>query len=165
MMYLLDANVFIESHKVHYNMKVFPCFWDKLVELAKQGVVFTLDKVQRELMAGGDEVSNWFKTFFPAESILPTDEHTYASYQKVLNDVKGLNRYKSFALEAFADPDIADPFLCAYAMSHLGFSVVTYERSHPDRITKVILPDICALEGVGCSRLIPVLLDLGIVFK
>ena len=97
--------------------------------------------------------------------LLPTDEHTYASYPKVLNDVKGLNRYKSFALRAFANPDIADPFLCADAMSHLGFSVVTYEKSHPDRITKVILPDVCALEGVGCSLLIPMLLELGVVFK
>lgn len=165
MMYLLDANIFIESHKVHYNLHVFPCFWEKLIELANQGVVYTLDKVQRELMVGGDEVSKWFKTCFPAGSILPTDDSTYASYQRVLNDVKALNRYKLPALSAFSNPDIADPFLCAYAMSHLGFSVVTYEKSHPDRKNEIKLPDVCQLEGVICSPIIPMLMNLGVVFK
>lgn len=163
MMYLLDANIFIESHKTHYNLKVFPCFWNKLVELAEQGVVFTLDKVQNELMVG-DDVSEWFKTHFPANCILPTDATTYTSYQKVLNDVTARLSYNGPAIAAFSNPNIADPFLCAYAMSHLGFSVVTYEKSNQFGKKEVKLPDICQLEGVTCSPVMTMLLDLGVIF-
>ena len=62
-------------------------------------------------------------------------------------------------------PNAYDPFLCAYAMSHLGFSVVTYEKSNQFGKKDVKLPDICQMEGVTCIPVIPMLLDLGIEFK
>ena len=163
-MYLLDANIFIQSHKEHYNMNVFPCFWAKLVDLARQGVVYTLDKVEQEVMVVGDSVAAWLRNHFPPENILALDDSTYAAYQKVMDDVNALGRYSLPALAGFANPDIADPFLCAYAMSHIDCSVVTYEKSDKNRIKKVMLPDVCELERVPCSDVIPMLLSLGVRF-
>ena len=165
MRYLLDTNIFIESHKTYYNMNVFPCFWAKLIDLAQQGVVYTLDKVQQEIMAVGDNiVTTWFKANFPKGSILPVDDSTFAAYQKVVNNVSSRNWYYTPALAAFANQEKADAFLCAYAMSHLDFAVVSFEKSNPERKNKVMLPDVCSMEGVGCSHVIQMFLDLGVVF-
>ena len=165
MSYLLDTNIFIESHKTYYNMNVFPCFWDKLIDLAKQGVVYTLDKVQQEIMVVGDDiVATWFKTSFPKGSILSVDDSTFAAYQKVVNNVNSRNWFTTPALTAFANQEKADAFLCAYAMSHLDFSVVSFEKSNPDIKRKVMLPDVCGMEGVRCSHVIQMFLELGVVF-
>lgn len=165
MRYLLDTNIFIESHKTYYNMNVFPCFWDKLIDLAKQGTVYTLDKVQQEVMVIGDDcVATWFKSNFPKGNILPVDDSTFAAYQTVVNNVSSRNWFSAPALSAFANQDKADAFLCAYAMSHLDFAVVSFEKSNPERKSKVLLPDVCSMEGVGCSHVIQMFLNLGVAF-
>lgn len=146
-------------------MNVFPCFWDKLIDLAQQGVVYTLDKVQQEIMAVGDDlVAKWFKTRFPEGAILPIDDSTYTAYQAVVNDVNSKGWYSNAAIYAFSNQDKADAFLCAYAMSHLDFTVVSYEKSNPDRKNKVMLPDVCSAESVACRQVIQMFIDLGVVF-
>lgn len=161
----MDTNIFIESHKTYYNMKVFPCFWAKLIDLAQQGVVYTLDKVQQEIMAVGDDaVAKWFKSNFPQGGILPVDGPTYTAYQTVLNKVNSRDWFSPAAITAFSNQDKADAFLCSYAMSHLDFAVVSYEKGNPERKNKVMLPDICNSVGVSCQQVIQMFLDLEVVF-
>jgi hypothetical protein len=40
MAYLLDANVFIQAHRLHYSFDFCPAFWDWLVVKNNKGVVF-----------------------------------------------------------------------------------------------------------------------------
>ena len=47
--YLLDSNVFIQAHRMHYPFDVVPSFWKKLVELSNKGIVISIDKVKKEI--------------------------------------------------------------------------------------------------------------------
>lgn len=160
MRYLLDSNIFIESHKRYYNMAVFPCFWDKLVSLAQQGLVFTIDKVKDEVYAGKDDVKNWLKNHFPNKAILSTDGISLASYQKIQTDVRNTGQYKQSALNHYAADTLADPFICAYALAHGNITVVSYETSKPASKTEIKIPDVCRLESIPCIQVYDMLLDL-----
>ena len=164
MRYLLDANIFIESHKRFYNMDVFPCFWAKLITLAQQGRVFTIDKVKDEVCAGKDDVKAWFKDYFPSTAILPVDEVTMVSYQKVQTDVRNTGRFKSSALSGYAADSLADPFICAYALGHGDITVVSYEISKPASKTEIKIPDVCSLVRVPCIQIYEMLLALKVSF-
>ena len=59
MAYLLDANVFIEAKRRHYGMDFCPAFWEWLAENNAGGRVFSIEKVEDELRAGGDELADW----------------------------------------------------------------------------------------------------------
>ncbi|MGD0455789.1 MAG: DUF4411 family protein [Solirubrobacteraceae bacterium] len=78
MAYLLDSNVFIQAKNLHYGFDFCPAFWDWVIEKNSKNVVFSIEKVHDELIAGGDELSQWAQargdTFFlPAgESIVPS---------------------------------------------------------------------------------------------
>lgn len=160
MRYLLDSNIFIESHKRFYNMGVFPCFWAGLVTMAQNGLIFTIDKVKDEVYAGKDDVKTWLKNNFPAKAILPVDEITMASYQRIQTTVRDTGKYKSSTLNSYAAETLADPFICAYALGHGSISVVSYETSKPSSKTEIKIPDVCNLIGVPCIQIYDMLLAL-----
>ena len=55
MAYLLDANVFIQAKNLHYGLDFCPAFWDWLIANNASGQVFSIEKVEDEIAAGGDE--------------------------------------------------------------------------------------------------------------
>ena len=44
--YVVDSNFFIQAHQVHYPMDVVPNFWVKVSELAHNGIIGSIDKVE-----------------------------------------------------------------------------------------------------------------------
>jgi len=59
MAYLLDANVFMSASNLHYGFDFCPAFWEWLIESNGAGCVFSIEKVEGEIQAGGDELSDW----------------------------------------------------------------------------------------------------------
>ena len=59
MAYLLDANVFISAKNLHYGLDFCPAFWDWIIANNTTGVVFSIEKVGDEVLALGDELSEW----------------------------------------------------------------------------------------------------------
>jgi hypothetical protein len=53
MAYLLDANVFIQAKNLHYGLDFCPAFWDWLLAGNASGTVFSIEKVEDEIKAGG----------------------------------------------------------------------------------------------------------------
>ncbi|MET3114076.1 hypothetical protein AAKU52_001809 [Pedobacter sp. CG_S7] len=47
--FVLDSNFFIQAHRMHYPMDVVPSFWLKIKELAKNGIIVSIDKVKDEI--------------------------------------------------------------------------------------------------------------------
>ena len=45
--YLLDSNFFIEAFRTSYPFDVVPSFWVKVKELAAEGKIISIDKVQK----------------------------------------------------------------------------------------------------------------------
>jgi hypothetical protein len=137
MAYLLDSNVFIEAKRRYYGFDFCPAFWDWLVEAGDKKHVFSVEKVRDELIAGGDELSEWVrglgKTFF-----LPPDGATIQSLAATVEWARG-ERYRPGAVNAFAeDPDA---YLIAHAHAH-GHVVVTHELPS-EGVKQVKIPNVC----------------------
>jgi len=58
-MYLLDANVFIQSHRAHYGLDFVPAFWDWLDRSFTAGMLHSIQPIGAEIAAGGDDLSTW----------------------------------------------------------------------------------------------------------
>ena len=58
-MYLLDANVFIESKNVYYGFDTFPGFWDWLDAEQTPGHLGSIRMICDELLKGNDDLKEW----------------------------------------------------------------------------------------------------------
>jgi hypothetical protein len=59
--YLIDANVFVQAKNLHYRFEFCGGFWRWLEAAHAGGVVYSVDKVRSELVAGrkGDPARTW----------------------------------------------------------------------------------------------------------
>jgi len=147
MAYLLDANVFIQAKNLHYGFDFCPAFWDWLIGANRRGLVFSIEKVQDELLAGDDDLSDWARarssTFF-----LPPDEKIISAFGRVSAWVQRQN-YEPAAIHTFLQ--MADYYLIAHALAH-GFTVVTHEVPANTK-KKVKIPNVCI--GLGIRHMNP----------
>jgi hypothetical protein len=59
MAYLLDANVFMQAKNLHFGLDFCPAFWDWLIESNEARQVYSIEKVEDEINAGDDELTEW----------------------------------------------------------------------------------------------------------
>ena len=85
--FVLDSSIFIEAHKRYYAFDIAPTFWKKLIDLANDGKICSIDRVKKELTKGNDDLKQWAESSF--------DEYFHST-----NDNKILMFYssKSFSL-------------------------------------------------------------------
>ena len=157
MAYLLDSNIFIESRK-NLPIDVWVTFWSKLSDLAMDGLVVSSVKVKEEIANGYDELSEWIKSHVPAGFFLPFDSDDIAAYSQLQNWALGKD-YTDTAKMEFAVN--ADAYIIATAYTK-SMTLVTFEKSNPQRKNRVMIPDACAAIGVGCCDLNTMLRALGI---
>lgn len=137
MPYLLDADVFIRAKNQHYGFDFCPAFWHSLVDANEQGVVYSIDRVETELVGLGDDLSTWARQrgvgFF-----LPTDGSVLPSLRKVSSWATGQS-YEPAAITIFLQS--ADYYLVAHGDARAD-AVVTHEV--PSTSTrKIKIPDAC----------------------
>lgn len=157
MTYLLDSNIFIESRK-NLPMDVWTTFWSKLSEMAMNGQVVSSVKVKEEIEDGYDELSNWIAQHVPNNFFLPVDAEALSSYSILQNWAAG-GDFSEVAKSDFASK--ADAFIIATAMAK-GMTVVTFEKSNPQRRNRVMIPDACAAVGTACCDLNTMLRSMGV---
>lgn len=147
MIYLLDANVFIQAKNLHYGLDFCPAFWNWLVEKNTAGQVFSIDKVADEIAAGADELTDWMQQQ-NGSLFCKTDPHIAAQFGKVNAWVMNQG-YEPAAINTFLQ--VADFYLIAHALAK-GHAVVTHEV--PANSTKRIkIPNVCA--GLGLRFVTP----------
>ena len=137
MAYLLDANVFIQGKNLYYGFDICPAFWDWLIQANARSLVYSIDKVEGELVGLGDDLSTWASqrgdSFFlkPDSAVLPS--------LGTLSGWASSQRYEPAAVNLFLQ--VADYYLVAHAHAY-GHVVVTHEV--PSASTKKIkIPDAC----------------------
>lgn len=147
MVYLLDANVFMSAKNLHYGFDFCPAFWDWLIEKNAAGNVFSIEKVEDEILAGGDELADWAgqrgDSFF-----LKPDQTVIPALGTVSNWSSGQG-YEPAAINIFLQA--ADYYLVAHALAK-GTTVVTHEKPENSR-KRVKIPNVCI--GVGVSVMSP----------
>ena len=137
MAYLLDANAFIQAKRLWYGFDFCPAYWDWLDTANASGMVFSIERVASEILAGDDELVDWVQprrdTFF-----LKPDDKVLASLIRLSTWVTS-GDYESSAFNTFLD--VADSYLVAHAHAY-GHTVVTHEKVANSR-RSVKIPNAC----------------------
>lgn len=137
MAYLLDANVFIAAKNLHYGLDFCPAFWDWLIVANAEGKLYSIEKVNDEVVGAEDELSDWVSSrgdgFFlaPDASIVPA-LGAVASWANSQG-------YTPAAVSTFLQ--VADYYLVAQAQAG-RHTVVTHEVPSAS-IRKIKIPDAC----------------------
>lgn len=142
-MYLLDANVFIQSNQAHYGLDFVPAFWDWLDRSFSAGLIRSIQPVGKELAAGTDSLTDWAAArpglFVPMDAVC-------GSSLTQLSTWANAGHFTPAAVSQFLAA--ADYQLVAFAHAH-NLKVVTMEKSEPARKSKVKIPDACIAHGVS----------------
>lgn len=155
MIYLLDANTYIQAKNTYYHMDICPAYWDWLDKQFEAGVIFSIKMVKDELKSGDDDLANWVK-IRDSHFIPNNDEDTQNAFAQVAATIMQGN-YNLANRDNFMAK--ADPWLIAKAMT-LGATVVSQENRVPLNSKSVKIPNICDIFSVQCINTFQFLQEL-----
>lgn len=146
MLYLLDANVFIDAERDYYSLDRVPEFWDWLIYMANSRKIKVPREIYEEVIVGKSELVNWMKE---NKTTLILDEPAPSRLIPIVLEQGYANDLTDEESERIG----RDPFLIAYALSDVDHRcIVTTEHSRPNkkRANRPI-PDVCDELGVNRS--------------
>lgn len=155
--YLLDANIFIQSHNINYHPSFCELFWDWIVSGYEANIFCSIDKIKNELIHqanSDDELSVRLRAKRVPDDFFKLslgDPLVTQSYEKLMEWVNRTPRYEPEAIHEFSRHTIADPFLVATAMAY-NYVIVTAEKAS-NTPKKVKIPDAALANGVRCITL------------
>lgn len=158
--FIVDSNFFIQAHRSIYPLDVVPSFWLKIKSLASVGIIISIDKVRLEIFdnsAHQDELKDWCQSNLPDDFFKSTDA-VLNDYISIVNWVTS-SSYMDRAKQEFLETDLADPWLVAFAMNNV-WTIVTYEKSEPNRKNKIKIPEVCQRSNVRNINTIEMLREL-----
>lgn len=166
--YCLDANVFVQAHRLYYAFDIAPSFWAALIEWGQNQVICSPLAVRDELIGSDDLLGRWCKSDGLGLFVEPT-EQTYIHFQTIAN--LAVTRYQPHLVQPFLAG--ADPWVIAHAAAH-DLTVVTMEslrQETPDRKTgkiggkKIQIPNVCRELKVPAINTFELLRRLGFRFR
>ncbi len=161
--YVVDSNFFIQAHRASYPLDVAKSFWEKIIQLAAEEKIISIDKVKNEIYQNDDELKLWCKANLPKNFFKDSSE-LISSYRQVVNWAISRNvHYLPKAINEFLGADEADAWLVAYSLNN-NCTITTYEISQPERKNKIKIPDACDSIGVAYVNTIGMFRQLGIQF-
>ena len=160
MLYLLDANVFIEAKNRYYAFDIVPAFWTWMDYVVVKNVR-TITMVRDELLVKDDPLGDWMRARKDADWILPVDdEATQIAFADIANELDG-SQYHRPGVEKFLSG--ADPWLIAKAMT-LGATIVTHEVANEMVLRRVPIPNLCRARSVTCMDTFDAMRELQVKF-
>ena len=153
--YCFDSSVFMTGWRLHYPPNTFQPLWDKLAELIKDGLIIVPKEVEKEMLAGDDDVKTWFKAnndcvrAYTAEQI------------KVVAAI--VNKYPRVSQYHKDRARHADPFVVALAKVEKAI-VVTYETANGNSNNPSIV-SLCKEYGVESCNMSGFFESEGLEFK
>lgn len=162
--YIVDTNFFIQSHRITYPLDVAEGFWGKVIKIANEKKVISIDKVKNEISKNDDELKKWIKNNLPSDFFKPTDnQEILTSYAQIANWANSKNDfYVQRAINEFLDYNNADAWLVAYALSlKENGLIITQEISQPNRKNKIKIPDVCNAFNIQYKNTIEMFRSLG----
>lgn len=141
--YLLDTNVFISAHKLHYGQDICPGFWEWLDFAWKNGTVFSIEDVLEEIEREDDYVSEWARD--RKDQFRKGDASVSAEIKNIIEWARS-NGFTENAIQKFSS--CADCPIVAHARI-ADCTVVTNEH-WDERTKKVKIPNACDAFDVEC---------------
>lgn len=168
MEYCLDANVFVQAHRLYYAFDIAPSFWEALTQWGREQNICSPQAVYDELVGNNDPLARWCKNDGLVLFVKP-GQQTYSCFQAIAD--KTVARYQPHLTQHFLEG--ADPWVIAHAAAH-SLTVVTMEslrQENPDPNTgkiggkKIQIPNVCQLMGVSVINTFDLLRELGFSFR
>lgn len=160
--YVVDSNFFIQAHRASYPLDVATSFWSKVIQLAEDDKIISIDKVKNEIFKNEDELKQWCEINLPDNFFKDTSTIITQYSQVATWAASKSGHYLPNALAEFLDADEADAWLIAFALVDPAENfLVTHELSEPNRKNKVKIPDACIENGVQYCNTIEMLRQLG----
>ncbi len=157
---MFDTNMFVESKK-NLPMDVWPTFWARMVELVNSGRIHSIDKVREEIDRGGDELTDWIHDNAPHGFFLAQDSAVLTKWGETIAWAQDCPiGFTQSAISGYAN--VADSCLVATAAAK-NMVLVTYEKSNPQRKSRVMIPDACNALGVRSCDLNAALRELRVL--
>ena len=157
--FLLDANVFIESAKRYYAFDIAPGYWVALIKYAGDGPVRSIDKVKDEIDRGKDNLKTWVNRNFYLWFESTNQQDVLNAYSTVMTWAQSQSQFTADAKAEFARN--ADGWLIAYALAK-GCVVVTDEQFNSEIKRRIKIPNACIGAGVPYMGTFGMLRDLGV---
>lgn len=157
--FCLDANVLIQAWQKYYNPKFCPDYWNVLIELGHQQIIFIPEVVYQEIVRTEDDLSAWLKASkIPIKKI--TEPVTIC-----LKEIYSSNPIHQNLIDNTRSRSLADPWVIAHAM-HENATVVTKE----EKVTalnsiKIKIPNVCDNMGIRWINDFNLVDELNIKFK
>ena len=153
--FLFDSDVLITAKNLHYPPAVVPEFWDWIEAGHKAGYFYSIDKVKKELLNGGqsDPLYSWAQ-----KSSLNTyflDSKPAAAKWRELSAwaTDPARPYLPAAQAKFLDAESADAWLVAYAAMAGDYTIMTNEVAAPESKHTIKIPDAALALGVMTIKL------------
>ncbi|MBU0679883.1 MAG: DUF4411 family protein [Proteobacteria bacterium] len=139
-MYLLDANVLIDSNRDYYPLSRVPEFWEWLLYYGQQGQVKIPIEIYEEIKDGNDDLAAWMKQEDVKNALLLNEDVGVATVADVIDQ-----GYAPDLTDDEVEKIGRDPFLVAHALHQsVPRCVVTTEISKPSKQrANRKLPDVC----------------------
>jgi hypothetical protein len=140
MLYLLDANVLISAHELHYPLDRIPQFWTWLLEMAAADTVKLPYEIYSEIAVSTGDLKDWLTAPDNSKKLKLNAQVDPANLQRVINE-----GYAPDLNESDLEQIGQDPFLVAYAIPFgSAVTVVTREVSKPSKKRQNRkVPDVC----------------------
>lgn len=137
--YIVDTNIFINI-KDYTPIDVFPCVWNKMLEMAQSGVIISIENVKDELCKynGEDDIKKWINRL-PRTFFTECTQSDMSCYAELIDLVRSSDReYRKEAIDEFLR--VADSFIIATAHSR-NLDVLTNEVGDFKVKKRVKMPD------------------------
>ena len=145
--FVVDASALIDL-ETWFRKATFPSLWQKLLDMADQGLLICPRAVLGELEKKSENLHKCLK-HNPA---LASDEVTVNIIEITKRLDKKYPKLKIGERRSTPNPRSADPWIVALAL-HKNGTVVSSEKSKPNAMEVYKIPDACRLEGVPCMKL------------
>lgn len=143
MPFSLDTSGILDAWVRYYPPDVFPTIWSKMDVSARNGEIFVIDEVVRELERKDDDIHKWVKQ--RGAMIVPID----IEVQKHLAEI--MTKYGRL-VDTKKNRSGCDPWVIALARAR-GLIVVTGEKA-TGNLKKPKIPDVCNDLGVPCIEIV-----------
>lgn len=160
MIRLVDANFFIQAHRISFPLDVVPSFWDAVATLAAEGKICSIDKVKEEIYKNEDALKDWCLNNLP-EDFFKDSTICVDKYLVVAEWADAHTRYTQAAKDVFLHADRADAWLVAFAASE-EMAICTQEVSSPMSQKHIKIPDACLVQSVSFENTIEMFRALGV---
>lgn len=149
--YLLDSNIFIQSHRFEYRFSFCSGFWELLKILHLRRIVFSIRAVKNELLKNNDALSTWIRQLPESFFCDERDQETQSKYRYLMNWAYNNPQFNQNAKMKFAS-EHADPWLVAYAAAH-HMKLITHEVFDPNTKKSIKIPNAAGVLNVQCVNM------------